>query len=465
MTYKQITIKDYNVLKRFVGDNNIKMGDNIDPKYSHDQLGSAENMPEIYIQVEDKYQVSKIMTYAYEQSIPVTIRGAGTGLVGASVPVLGGILLDMSSMNKIIELDQENLTLTVQPGVKLFEIYDAVEPLGLFYAPDPGEKRASIGGNISTNAGGMRAIKYGTTREWVRALEVVTPKGELLKFGSKVVKNSTGYGLKDLIIGSEGTLAVIVSATLKLIPKPKFTKSMLVSFDSRHKAIDASPKLIKDYVLPTAVEFFEKQAVAYSETFFGTKVESDAANAYLLLSYDSNDEVSLDKDLAFVSKLMLEQYGANHIEIVDPQKNRSNIWNIRGGFLNAIKASSDFIDECDVVLPRSNIGNFFNHVDMVSEKLGIRIAYFGHIGDGNLHIYLCKDHMSDENWQKISSKAFDLLYKKAFEFGGLVSGEHGIGIAKRPYMHELLGETQVEIMKGIKSVFDPKHILNPKKII
>ncbi len=463
--YKKITLADYELLTTVVGKSNIQMGSDIDPKFSHDQLGTAQNMPEIYIKIENKHQVAKVMAYAYEQTIPVTIRGAGTGLVGASVPVLGGILLDMSGMNKIVELDEDNLTLTVEPGVKLFEIYDAVEPKGLFYAPDPGEKRASIGGNISTNAGGMRAIKYGTTREWVRALEVVTPKGELIQLGSKVVKNSTGYGLKDLIIGSEGTLAVIVSATLKLIPKPKFAKSMLISFETRNEAINASPKLIKDYVLPTAVEFFEKQAVAYSETFFGTKVEHDQANAYLLLSYDANDEASLDKDLAHVQDLMLNQYGAHHVEIVDPLKNRSNIWNIRGGFLNAIKASSDFIDECDVVLPRSNIEKFLNYVNVVSSELNIRIPYFGHIGDGNLHIYLCKDSMDDDKWDKLSNQAFDLLYRKAFEYGGLVSGEHGIGIAKRKYMHELLGPTQIEIMQGIKTVFDPKNILNPKKIV
>src|SRR5690606_8651150 len=243
-------------------------------------LGTAQHMPDIYIRIQDKHQVVKIMAYAYKESIPVTVRGAGTGLVGAAVPILGGILLDMSGMNKIIELDEVNLTLTVEPGVRLFEIYDAVESKGLFYAPDPGEKRASIGGNISTNAGGMRAIKYGTTREWVRSLEVVTPKGELLRFGSKVVKNSTGYGLKDLIIGSEGTLGIIVSATLKLIPKPKFTKSMLVAFANREDAIQASPRLIKDYVLPTAVEFFEKQSLEYNEAFFGTTIENGCFNAY-----------------------------------------------------------------------------------------------------------------------------------------------------------------------------------------
>lgn len=464
-SYKKIDQHDVDVISKIAGLDKVKFKDAIHEKYSHDELGTAVNYPELVVLVENKEVVQKVVTYAYEQTIPVTVRGAGTGLVGGAVPVMGGILLDMSPMNKIIELDKTNLTLTVEPGVKLHEIYECVEPEGLFYAPDPGQKLASIGGNISTNAGGMRAIKYGTTREWVRALEVVTPKGELLKLGSKVVKNSTGYGLKDLIIGSEGTLAIIVSATLKLIPKPKFSKSILVPFDNREKAIEASPRLIKDYVLPTAVEFFEKQSLSYSEAFFGKTIENDNYNAYLLLSYDGNDEESLNKDLENVKKLVIDKYDALDAFIVDAQSKRSNIWNIRGGFLEAIKASSDFIDECDVVLPRSNISEFFSHVRKVSEEMNVRIPYFGHIGDGNLHIYLCKDNATDEEWNKRVKDGFDALYHKAFELGGLVSGEHGIGLAKKAYMHQLLGEDQIELMRGIKKVFDPKYILNPKKIV
>lgn len=465
MTYKQMDDIDFRFLESVVGKENLKVLNQVEEKYSHDQLGTAVAYPEAHVKVLNKKQVQDTMKYAYEQSIPVTIRGAGTGLVGGSVPVMGGILLDMSLMNQMVDLDLTNLTLTVQPGVKLFEIYEKVEKEGLFYAPDPGEKRASIGGNISTNAGGMRAIKYGTTREWVRALEVVTPKGELLKFGSKVVKNSTGYGLKDLIIGSEGTLAIIVEATLKLIPKPKFTKSMLVAFENREKAIEASPLLIKNYVLPTAVEFFEKQSLDYNEAFFGTTIDNGNFNAYLLLSYDGNHEASLDHELQTVKQMVIEKYGALDAFIIDPATKRSNIWNIRGGFLEAIKASSDFVDECDVVLPRSNISTFLAYVREVSEKLSIRIPYFGHIGDGNLHIYLCKDNLEDSIWQEKVSKGFELLYHKAFSLGGLVSGEHGVGIAKKIYMKDLLGNEQVEIMRGIKQTFDPKFILNPKKII
>lgn len=464
-SYKRMTQQDVDQLILIAGHDQVKFKDEIHEKYSHDELGTAVNYPEVVVLVKDKYVVQKVMKYAYQESIPVTVRGAGTGLVGGAVPVMGGILLDMTPMNKILELDKTNLTLTVEPGVKLYEIYECVEPEGLFYAPDPGQKLASIGGNISTNAGGMRAIKYGTTREWVRSLEVVTPKGELLTFGSKVVKNSTGYGLKDLIIGSEGTLAIIVTATLKLIPKPRFSKSILVAFDNREKAIEASPRLIKDYVLPTAVEFFEKQALGYSEAFFGKTIENDRYNAYLLLSYDANDEEALNRDLENVQKLVLEQYGALDAFIVDAQSKRSNIWNIRGGFLEAIKASSDFIDECDVVLPRSNISEFFAHVRKVSEQMNVRIPYFGHIGDGNLHIYLCKDNASDEVWKERVKQGFDALYSKAFELGGLVSGEHGIGLAKKSYMHQLLGDEQLELMRGIKAVFDPKYLLNPKKIV
>lgn len=465
MTYKLMDQLDFDFLASVVGKDNLNVLDEVEEQYSHDQLGTAKAFPEAHVKVINKIQVQVIMKYAYEKTIPVTVRGAGTGLVGGAVPVMGGILLDMSLMNKIVELDLTNLTLTVEPGVMLFEIYEKVEKEGLFYAPDPGQKKASIGGNISTNAGGMRAIKYGTTREWVRALEVVTPKGELLKFGSKVVKNSTGYGLKDLIIGSEGTLAIIVEATLKLIPKPKYTKSLLVAFENREKAIEASPLLIKNYVLPTAVEFFEKQSLDYNEAFFGTTIDNGNFNAYLLLSYDGNNETALDNELKIVKEMLIDSYGALDAFIIDPQAKRSNIWNIRGGFLEAIKASSDFIDECDVVLPRSNISKFLTYVREVSEKLQVRIPYFGHIGDGNLHIYLCKDKLADDIWEEKVIQGFELLYQKAFALGGLVSGEHGIGIAKKVYMEKLLGNEQLELMRGIKQTFDPKRILNPKKII
>ena len=465
MNYHKLNQEDILYIKSIFGDEHTFLGDQIEHDYAHDELGTVSAYPEIHVTATDKFQISKVMKYSNEKKIPVTVRGSGTGLVGACVPLFGGILLDVSKMNKIVELDKTNLTLRVEPGVLLMDIYECVEKENLFYAPDPGEKSATIGGNISTNAGGMRAIKYGVTRDWVRGLEVVLPDGEIVQFGTKVVKNSTGYGLKDLIIGSEGTLGIIVEATLKLIPMPKKTVSLLVPFKSREDAIAAAPKLIMNHVLPTALEFLEKQSLQYSETFLGKKIPHNDYEAYLLISYDGNNEQAIEQDVEIASSLCIKEYNALDVFLVDTDERRKSVWTVRGGFLEAIKASTSQIDECDVVLPRSNIGEFLNYVRKVSKDLDIRIPYFGHVGDGNLHIYFCKDDLDDKTWSEKLKVGFNALYEKAFSFGGLVSGEHGIGYAKKEYMQKLLGDKQLNIMRGIKSSFDPNHILNPGKVI
>lgn len=462
--YKKVDLHDVNSLKQIVGKDLVFFHDEIEPEYAHDELKTVKQMPEVHVIASNKEQISQVMTYAYNHNIPVTVRGSGTGLVGACVPIYGGILLDLSRMNRILELDKTNMTLTVEPGVLLLDIYEKVEKEGLFYAPDPGEKTATIGGNISTNAGGMRAVKYGVTRDWVRGLEVVLPNGKIEKFGGKVVKNSTGYGLKDLIIGSEGTLGIIVEATLRLISLPKHSASLLVPFKNREDAIKAAPELIKNHVTPTAVEFMEKQSLQYSETFLGKKIPHNNFEAYLLLSYDGNTEQALHDDVEIASKMAIE-LGAIDVFLVDTEERKKSIWTVRGGFLEAIKSSSSEIDEIDVVLPRSNISSYLAYVREVSEQLNIRIPYFGHVGDGNLHIYFCKDELSEDTWKEKIEEGFDLLYQKAFSFGGLVSGEHGIGFAKKKYMNDLLGSEQIRLMKGIKDTFDPKRILNPGKVV
>ena len=246
MQYNKVLEKNIEEIKGLINDNDrIFYGENINEDYSHDELGFVRKFPEIVVKVSTTEEVSNIMKYAYENNIPVTARGSGTGLVGACVPLNGGIIIDLSGMNNILELDEENLTLTVEPGVLLMEIGKFVQEHDLFYPPDPGEKTATIGGNISTNAGGMRAVKYGVTRDYVRGLEVVTPKGDILNLGGKVVKNSSGYSIKDLIIGSEGTLGIITKATLKLLPLPKKSISLLVPFKELENAIETVPKIIK----------------------------------------------------------------------------------------------------------------------------------------------------------------------------------------------------------------------------
>ena len=465
MKYKKFDKSDFEFLKEIVGKENIILKENLAVDYTHDELNTVYAYPDVYLLVNNKSEVQKIMKYSYKNNIPVTVRGSGTGLVGACVPIFGGILMDMTKMNKIIELDDINLTLRVEPGVLLMEIQEYLKKEDLFYAPDPGEKSATIGGNIAANAGGMRAVKYGTTREWVRGLEVVLPSGEIEIFGGKIVKNSSGYSLKDLIVGSEGTLGIIVEATLKLIPVPKYEVSLLIPFKNRIDAVKAVPKVLNYHTLPTAVEFLEAEPLKYSEEYLGKKIPNANFSAYILLSYDGNTQEEINHNVDVVSELCVNELGAIDVYLVDTEERLESVWTARGVLLEAIKASTTMIDECDVVIPRSHITEYIEFVQKLSDELKMRIPYFGHVGDGNLHIYFCKDGIKDDDWEAKLKVGFDKMYEKAFLFGGLVSGEHGIGYAKKQYLALQVGDTQIKIMQGIKKVFDPKNILNPGKVV
>jgi glycolate oxidase len=462
--YKKLDEKDFKKLREIFGKENVFVGNEIAEEYSKDEMGMIQAYPEARVLAEDKYQISKLMEYASLMKFPVTVRGAGTGLVGACVPTKGGVLLDMTKMNKIIELDKENTVLVVEPGVMLLDIAEYVEKEGLFYAPDPGEKTATIGGNISHNAGGMRAIKYGVTGDWIRGLEVVLADGTIMKTGGKVVKNSTGYPLKQLFIGTEGTLGIIVEATLKLTSLPKFSASLLVPFETTKEAVKAAPELLLRHVTPTALEYFDETSIKYSSEFLGKSIPHNDYKAYLLLSYDGTNQAALNHDIEVASQICLD-LGALDVYLIDTQERKKSIWDVRGAFLEAIKASTTEMDEIDVVLPRTHIVDYLAFARDVSKKVGLRMPYFGHVGDGNLHIYFCRDDLEREVFLERLDKAFDIMYDKAFSYGGLVSGEHGIGAAKKKYMYRLLEGKPIELMKGIKKVFDPLNILNPDKVL
>ena len=462
--YKKITEKDIAYLSTIVEEKYFFCGDNIPEDYSKDELGTLVSKPDVLIFVQSALEISKIMKYANEEKIPVVVRGSGTGLVGGCVPMAGGIVICTSKMNKILELDENNLTLTVEPGVLLFEIYQYVESRGYFYAPDPGEKTATIGGNISTNAGGMRAVKYGTTRDWVVGLEVVLPNGEITQFGRKVVKDSTGFSLKNLIIGSEGTLAIVTKAILKITTKPNETLSLLVPFETREAAIEAVPEIIKAQLNTIAIEFFERNTILMSEEFLGKKFPEKRSDAYILLTFEGHNKNELRFNYQSAAEICIRELNAIDAFIVDTDDRKETVWKARGAFLEAIKSSTSEMDECDVVVPRSEVSDFIKFTYELQEKYNIRIPSFGHAGDGNLHIYICRDNYSKEQFEVILEKVFNELYERANQVGGLVSGEHGIGYAKKGYMKDQLGETQIELMNGIKKVFDPNNILNPGKI-
>ena len=461
--YNKVTEQDLAVLRSIVGEAEVLTGDAINPDYSHDELGGISRMPEVLVRVHSTEEISAVMRHAYERTIPVTVRGSGTGLVGAAVPIEGGILLETTKMNKILVLDSDNLTVTVQPGVLLMELAAFAEEHDFLYPPDPGEKSATIGGNISTNAGGMRAVKYGVTRDYVRSLTVVLPNGEVQTFGAAVAKNSSGYSLKDLIIGSEGTLAIITQAVLKLVPLPKVSMSLLVPFPDMKAAIEAVPHIIRSKVTPTAIEYMSRDTILFSESYLGKRFPDSKNDAYILLTFDGNSDAQVDQDLSAVAELCLS-LGALDAYIVDTEERKKSVWSARGAFLEAIKASTTEMDECDVVVPGNQVDTFIKYTHALAEEYNVRIPSFGHAGDGNLHVYICRDALSDEDWARTLNACFDQMYEKAVELGGLVSGEHGIGYAKKEFLRRQYGETPIGLMQGIKQVFDPKNILNPGKV-
>lgn len=461
--YSKVTEQDISVLKSIVGEADVIFGEAINPDYAHDELGGISRMPEVLVRVQTTEQISAIMRHAYERTIPVTVRGSGTGLVGAAVPIEGGILLETTRMNKILALDSDNLTVTVQPGVLLMELAAFAEEHDFLYPPDPGEKSATIGGNISTNAGGMRAVKYGVTRDYVRALTVVLPNGEVQTFGAAVAKNSSGYSLKDLIIGSEGTLAVICEAVLKLVPLPKVSVSLLVPFPDMKAAIEAVPHIIRSKVTPTAIEYMSRDTILFSESYLGKRFPDTKNDAYILLTFDGNSDAQVDADMSAVAELCLS-LGALDAYIVDTEERKKSVWSARGAFLEAIKASTTEMDECDVVVPGNQVDTFIKYTHELAAEFHVRIPSFGHAGDGNLHVYICRDELNDADWERTLSACFDRMYEKAVELGGLVSGEHGIGYAKKEFLRRQYGQTPIVLMQGIKQVFDPKNILNPGKV-
>jgi len=450
-------------LKQLTDENRFFTGEQIGEDYSHDELGGVYGYPEVLIRVTSTEEISSIMKYAYEQEIPVVARGSGTGLVGAAVAVRGGIMLETTLMNHILELDEENLTVTVEPGVLLMELARFAEEHGFLYPPDPGEKSATIGGNISTNAGGMRAVKYGVTRDYVRGLTVVLPNGEVIELGGKIVKNSSGYSLKDLMIGSEGTLGIITKAILKLVPLPEKSVSLLIPYATIEAAIGAVPEIIRLKAAPTAIEFMEREVILFSEQFLGKKFPDTGGKAYLLLTFDGDSSEQVEFEYEKVARYCLD-HGAKDVFIVNTPERKEAVWSARGAFLEAIRASTTEMDECDVVVPRNRVADFIRYTHELAKRFAIRIPSFGHAGDGNLHVYICRDELEENVWKEKLAEVFEAMYAKAEEMGGAVSGEHGIGYAKRQYLRRQVGDVQMELMRSIKKAFDPKGLLNPDKV-
>ena len=466
--YEKVTPELIEALKAAVP-GRVSVNGDINEDFSHDEMPIyGKVMPEVVVEAATTEEVSMVMKLCNEARVPVTPRGAGTGLVGGAVAIHGGVVLSTVKMNKILGYDIENMMIRVQAGVLLNDLAEDAAKQGLLYPPDPGEKFATLGGNVSTNAGGMRAVKYGTTRDYVRAMTVVLPTGEIVRLGASVSKASSGYSLLNLMIGSEGTLGIITELTLKLVPAPKEIISLVVLYENLEECIAAVPKLMHANLHPQALEFMEREIVRLSESYLGKSTfpqsfEGTDINAYLLVTFDGDDENQLNEVIERASEVLLEA-GALDVLVADTPQLRKDAWAARSTFLEAIEANTRLLDESDVVVPVSEIANYAAFISSIAADYDFEIKSFGHAGDGNLHIYNCSNDMDVKEFERQVADFMKRAYAKATELGGLISGEHGIGHGKLEYLAQTTNPVNMHLMEGIKQVFDPNLILNPGKV-
>ena len=469
MNYNKLTPALAEELRRLLGEKRFQYGEGVKEAYSHDEMPIyGKVMPEAVCLVESTEEVSAIMKLCSREKIPVTVRGAGTGLVGGCVPIHGGIVLSTERMNKILSYDMKNLVVHTQPGVLLCDLAADALAHGLMYPPDPGEKTATLGGNVSTNAGGMRAVKYGVTRDYVLAMTVVLPSGQVMHLGKTVCKTSSGYSLLHLMIGSEGTLGIITELTLKLIPKPVMNVSLILPFADIATAIASVPAIKLANLDPQSIEFMERDIVDSSAEYTGnavfpTKVNGQSVGAYILVTLVGDSEAELTLKMDRLGEVAAEA-GAYDVLVVWTEGLKKDVWAARSAFLTVIEAETKLLDEMDVVVPVDRIAEFLVYCHDVAEEQDVRLRSFGHAGDGNLHIYCCSNDLEEGEFKRRVQVIMDKCYAKCTEFEGQVSGEHSIGHAKKAYLRESVGETAYGLMGAIKQVFDPDGILNPGKV-
>ncbi|MBQ8654193.1 MAG: FAD-binding oxidoreductase [Clostridia bacterium] len=464
--YKKMDQADFDFIRSVTDPSRVWVGSEVATEYYHDEMPEYGMFPpELYVEVLNKEEVSAIMKYANEQNIPVVARGAGTGLAGGANCKYGGIMLSLMKMNKIFPVDLQNMTVTVQPGALITEVAAAAAEAGLFYPPDPGEKTASIGGSIITNAGGMRAVRYGVTRDYVRCIEAVLPNGEIVNFSSNVVKNTTGFDIKDLIIGSEGILCICTEVTLKLIPSPKCTCTLVIPFNDLETCIDCVPALLQLPFVPTAVEFLERELVDIVETTLHKYLPVQEGNAVLLVMYDAStrDELTQCCDAAAEAAL---NAGALDVMLADTPERIGSVWSVRAAILEGMKAYSIAQEECDVVVPRARIAEFVKAAKQIGMSHGLKVEPCGHAGDGNIHTEILRmPGMTDEEWKSATHASLIQLYAKSKELGGQLSGEHGIGNGRLEFLRPFVGDQIYQLYRNIKLAFDPKLVLNPGKMV
>jgi len=467
MTYHPVTPEVLSELRAIVGERQVLADAERIEAYGHDETSASEygHLPEVVVLPTETAQVAEIVRLANRERIPITPRGAGSGLSGGAIPVFGGILLSLEKMNRLVELDLDNMTVTVEAGMVTNDLAHLVQERDLFFAGYPmSVETCFIGGNIAHNAGGGKAIKYGVTGRYVLGLELVTPTGDVVWLGGKLAKNVSGYDLKSLVIGSEGTLGIVTQAIIKLIAQPKAASDLLVLFRTPREAIDLVPIIMAAGVVPTSIEFMDRLSFQTACAYLNETLPLADAGAFLLIEIDGAGPEAVERDLFAVGDLC-EQHGALEVYVAEDRNTIERMWTIRRNVPEAFKVASPIQSTEDIVVPIARIPDVLPELERLSERWGIRIPCFGHAGDGNLHAKLVKDPAMDtETWLRHKDACLRELYQVTHDLGGKISGEHGIGLKRKKYLPAVTDPVEIELMRAIKRAWDPHGIMNPGKI-
>ncbi|WP_439506935.1 FAD-binding oxidoreductase [Sediminibacterium sp.] len=460
-----ITPEIVSLFRSIVGPNQLIVDGTELTQYGHDETEKLVFIPEIVLKPADSFQIAEILKICNQHYIPVTPRGAGTGLSGGALPHLGGVLLSTEKLNKIISIDERNLQVITEPGVITEVLQDAVKEKGLFYPPDPSSKGSCfIGGNIAENSGGPRAVKYGVVKDYVLNLEVVLPSGEIMWTGANVLKNATGYNLTQLIVGSEGTLCIVTKIVLKIIPHPKFDLLMLVPFGSLENAGAAVSAIFRAGFAPSALELIEINALKIVSKMVDSSAVpvNDSIEGHLIIEVDGNNMDVLMQEMESIAELM-NLYEAGDILFADDAQQKAELWKLRRRAAEAVKLEGYTIEE-DTVVPRAELPALIKGVKEMGIQYGFKVVCYGHAGDGNLHIRINHPTIKNSHGNPEMTEILKSLFRLVKSLGGTISAEHGIGLIQKPYMETVFSKTAIQLMRDIKKAFDPNNILNAGKI-
>jgi len=451
-------------LRGVVGEENVVAEEDRMIDYSHDEMAkdtAISHRPDVVVKPGSTEEVSDIMKVANEGRIPVTPRGAGTGLSGGAVPVLGGIVLSLERMNRILEIDEENLMMVVQAGVSFMDVYEALQKTDLFFPPHPGDESAHIGGAAACNAGGARCVKYGVMRNYVTGAKVVLPNGDVVELGGKLLKNNTGYNLLQLLVGSEGTLAVFTEVTLRLLPKPRETMVLLIPYRSTGEAIATVPRVLRSGIIPLGMEFLDRSSVEPTERLLGKKWPAKEGEAFLSVILTGDKKEELYSECEKIAAIAQEG-GALDVLVAGTKREQDLIMDIRSNVYEGLKPET--LEILDIAVPPSRIPDFVDKVKETSERYGVKLPSYGHAADGNVHVNIMKSGLTEEEWREKYPRVREELFQAGEALGGVITAEHGVGANKIGDLSHTLGEREIGLMRGIKKTFDPNGILNPGKV-